>query len=627
MLLNINKLNKSFGVTPIVQDVSFNIQEGEKVALVGVNGAGKSTIFKMITGELTPDSGDITLSKDATLGYLAQTQDYTSNDTIYDILLEAFADIIRISDEMLELEHTFSSLDEITLNKSLKKYDTLVEELRAKNGFEYKSRIKGVLNGLGFTEDEYNRTFNSLSGGEKTRLLLGRLLLSNPDLLLLDEPTNHLDINSIEWLEDYIKTYKNSVLIISHDRFFLDNTVTKIVELENTSAKTYYGNFTDYSVQKEIDREIEMSHYLNQQKEIQKQQEVIRTLKSYNREKSVKRARSREKLLSKMQIIDKPDNLPATLNFEITPSIKSGNDVLFVEDLTKGFDDYLFRNISFNVYREDKIALIGDNGVGKTTLIKMIMGDLQQDEGSIKLGTNVNIGYYDQEYSTLSTHKTIFEEIQDANPKLTNTEIRNVLASFVFIGDEVYKKIETLSGGEKGRVALAKIMLSKANFLILDEPTNHLDMFSKEILENAINTYTGTVLYISHDRYFINNTATKVIHLSKEGMTEYSGNYDYYLEHRQNFYTQTEVVEIISANKDDHQKQKQERAEKRKQEKLLKKTEEDISKTEEKIKQCDELLSQRDVYTDPTRAKEVFDTKSELEFELENLYMLWDELL
>lgn len=627
MLLNINKLNKSFGVTPIVQDVTFNLQEGEKVALVGVNGAGKSTIFKMITGELTPDSGDITLSKDATLGYLAQTQDYTSNDTIYEVLLEAFADIIRISDEMLELEHTFSSLDEITLNKSLKKYDTLVEELRAKNGFEYKSRIKGVLNGLGFTADEYNRTFNSLSGGEKTRLLLGRLLLSNPDLLLLDEPTNHLDINSIEWLEDYIKTYKNSVLIISHDRFFLDNTVTKIVELENTFAKSYYGNFTDYSVQKEIDREIELAHYLNQQKEIQKQQEVIRTLKSYNREKSVKRARSREKLLSKMQVIDKPDNLPATLNFEITPSIKSGNDVLFIEDLTKGFDDYLFRNISFNVYREDKIALIGDNGVGKTTLIKMIMGDLQQDSGNIKLGTNVNIGYYDQEYSTLSTHKTIFEEIQDANPKLTNTEIRNVLASFVFVGDEVYKKIETLSGGEKGRVALAKIMLSKANFLILDEPTNHLDMFSKEILENAINTYTGTVLYISHDRYFINNTATKVIHLSKEGVTEYLGNYDYYLEHRQNFYTQTEVVEIISANKDDHQKQKQERSEKRKQEKLLKKTEQDISKTEEKIKHCDELLSQPDVYTNPQRAKEVFDTKSELELTLENLYILWDELL
>ncbi len=629
MILSCNDINKSFGITNVLTNISFNINEKDKVALVGVNGAGKSTLFKIIVGELSKDSGDITMPKNTKIGYFSQSLNLNEENTLFDELLTVFSHIIDMEFKLRELEKKMSICKDEELNLTIKEYDKISTYLLENNTFDYNSRIKGVLKGLGFLEDDFFKQIKYLSGGQKTRIALGKILLEEPDILLLDEPTNHLDIKSIQWLETFLKSYSKALFIISHDRYFLNKIVTKVIELENTKATTYNGNYSDYYNKKQIDREIMLKHYLNQQKEIKRQEEVIKKLRSYNREKSIKRAESREKLLDKMEKIEKPENLPAQMRLTLSPKKESGNDVLTVENLSKSFNFNLFNNISFDIKKGDKIALIGANGIGKTTLIKMIMNKESIDNGSIKLGSNVVIGYYDQEQQDLNLDKTIFDEIADSYPNLKIEEIRNTLAIFVFTGDDVFKKISTLSGGEKGRVALAKIMLSNANFLILDEPTNHLDMVSKEILENALKNYSGTCIYISHDRFFINNTATKVMELTKNKINIYLGNYDYYIEKsREETITEQNVSnELTTDTKLDWKAQKEAQAEARKKQNTLKKLEQQIENIENKIKEADEQLSLEEVYTNHYKAKEIFDEKTKLEEELTYLYEKWETII
>lgn len=628
MILSCNDINKSFGINNVLTNISFNINEKDKVALVGVNGAGKSTLFKILTRELSPDSGNINIPKTAKIGYFSQNLNLNENNTLFDELLTVFKNIIDMEIKLRELEIKMATLKDTELNLIIKEYDKISSYLSENNSFDYNSRIKGVLKGLGFVDEDFFKQIKFLSGGQKTRVALGKILLDEPDILLLDEPTNHLDIKSIEWLETFLKSYSKAIFIISHDRYFLNKIVNKIIELENTKATIYNGNYSDYSQKKHIAREIMLKHYVNQQKEIKKQEEVIKKLRSYNREKSIKRAESREKLLNKMEKIEKPDNLPAQMRLTLSPKRESGNDVLSVENLCKSFSFNLFQNISFDIKKGEKVALIGANGIGKTTLIKMIMEKIPIDMGSIKIGSNVIIGYYDQEQQNLNVDKTIFDEISDSYPNLKNEEIRNALAVFVFTGDDIFKKIGSLSGGEKGRVALAKIMLSNANFLILDEPTNHLDIVSKEILEDAIKNYTGTCIYISHDRFFINNTATKVIELTKNKMNVYLGNYDYYLEkciQNQNIIENIQNKEI-SDNKMDWKAQKEAQAEARKKQNAIKKLEEKIENIEDKINQANEQLALEEVYTNPYKSKEIFEEKTKLEEELNNLYEEWESL-
>ena len=627
MILALNNISKSFGTDVILKNVSFNIEEKDKVAIVGVNGAGKSTLFKIITGELSHDDSEVICPKTTTIGYFSQTLEVDSSKTIYGELLTVFEPIMALEQEMRDIEVKMASSTGTALDDLMKKYSDLSHQLEEKNGYEYESRIRGVIKGLGFSTDESSQNIGELSGGQKTRVALGKLLLSAPDLLLLDEPTNHLDINSISWLEDYLKSYNGAVMIISHDRYFLDKVASKVIEVENHKAKVYYGNYTYYYNKKIVDREIAQKQYENQQREIKHQEEVIKKLREFNREKSIKRAESREKQLNKIERLDVPESLPDKMHFTITPDKESGNDVLSVENVAMDFNyQNIFSDISFEVKKGDKIALIGPNGVGKTTLLRIKLGRLTPTFGKIKLGANVEVGYYDQEQSDLHVEKTIFEEISDTYPTLTNTKIRNVLAAFVFTGDDVFKKISTLSGGEKGRVALAKIMLSNANFLILDEPTNHLDLDSKQILENVINNYEGTVLYISHDRYFINSTAKTVLAMEKNGVTKYLGNYDFYLEKTKIEEAETETVQTVKDTKIDWQKQKEEQALKRKKENQLAKLEERIEEIEEKIKELSDMLELEEVYTDTHRSREIFEEKEKLEEDLMDVYEEYEEL-
>ena len=633
MIFSCKDISKSFGVTEILKRISFLIEEKEKVAIVGVNGAGKTTLFKIITGELTADSGEIIVPKDVRLGYLAQMADSLSaQNTIYEEMQLVFQDLILMEEELRILEKSMSVLVDDELKKAMDKYSRLSHDFEDRNGYEYKSRVRGVIKGLGFTDDEFNQPIYQLSGGQKTRVSLGKLLLTSPDLLLLDEPTNHLDMESIEWLEGFLKSYQGSVLIISHDRYFLDCISTKIIEIENKKATTYHGNYSFFAHKKEQDREIQLKHYLNQQKDIKKQEESIKLLKSFNREKSVKRAESKEKQLAKIEVVEKPDNLPDKMKLLLEPKRPSGNDVLYMEDVSKKFDDIiLFENVSLDIKRGEKVALLGANGAGKTTLFRIILEKLERDSGKIKLGANVTIAYYDQEQQTLDLDKTILEDISDSYPKLTLGEIRNVLAAFVFTNEDVFKKIGSLSGGERGRVSLAKIMLSNANFLILDEPTNHLDIFSKEILEEALRNYTGTILYISHDRYFINNTAKKILQLSKEGIQLFDGNYDYYVERKKYLAENEEVVETavteaVSQTKEDWLRKKEEQAEERKRQTQIQKIEKQIEKLEDDINLLDNLLASEEVCTNPTKLREVYDDKLLLENQLEKLYQNWEAL-
>lgn len=638
MILSCKDIGKTFGVEELFSHVSFHINEHEKMAIVGSNGAGKSTLLKILVGELPADEGEVILSKDTTIGYLAQHQQLSSNHTIYEEMLEVKKDIILLEQQIRKIETDMKSATGKELEQLLATYTRLNHEFEMKNGYAYQSEIIGVLKGLGFLEEDFKLTTNTLSGGQKTRVALGKLLLSTPDLILLDEPTNHLDMESIAWLETFLLNYKGAVIIVAHDRYFLDKVVSKVVELDHGTCHVFSGNYSTYAEKKAMLRDALLKQYYNQQREIKHQEEVITKLRSFNREKSIKRAESREKLLNKMEVIDKPITYEAEMHLHLEPSIISGNDVLTVTDLSKSFgDNHLFSNISFDIKRGEKVAVIGNNGTGKTTILKIINDLIPADSGEIKLGSKVKIGYYDQEHHVLSMEKTLFDELQDTYPDLDNTKIRNILAAFLFTGDDVFKRIKDLSGGERGRVSLAKLMLSEANFLILDEPTNHLDIASKEILENAINHYTGTVLYVSHDRYFINKTATRILDLTSRHLLNYIGNYDYYIEKKDTienaFLTSdsdleqmSNLADTSSESKMDWQQQKEEKARIRKRQNDLKKCEEEIQKLEQRNDEIDSLLALEEVYTDVGRLMELNQEKKELEEKLEQLMETWEEL-
>lgn len=642
MILSCNNITKTFGTDAILSDCSFHIEEREKAAIVGPNGAGKSTLLKIIMGRLPADDGTVTISKDKTLGYLAQHQNLSSDGTIYDELLSVKKDIIALEEKIRETEQQMKNATGEQLDTLLDQYTKMNHQFELENGYAYQSEIVGVLKGLGFTEDDFSLPVNTLSGGQKTRVALGKLLLSKPDIILLDEPTNHLDMESIRWLENYLLGYNGSVIIVAHDRYFLDRIVTKIIEIENTHVTVFSGNYTAYADKKKILRNMQLKEYLNQQREIKHQQEVITKLKQFNREKSIKRAESREKMLDKLEVVDKPTEINDKMNIELNPSVISGNDVLSVSHLSKAFDDNtLFTDISFDIKRGERVALIGNNGTGKTTILKIINDILPADSGEIKLGSKVTIGYYDQEHHVLDPDKTLFEELQDAYPDLNNTQIRNTLAAFLFTNDDVFKYIRDLSGGERGRVSLAKLMLSNANFLILDEPTNHLDMVSKEILENALNSYTGTVLYVSHDRYFINTTATRIIELVGQTTVNYIGNYDYYIEKKDALTAaalagkpadSSSAVSAAQKNaqkesaKADWKQSKEEQALLKKKKNELKKTEERITVIEDRLKAIEEESALPEVCTDTARLLELHKESTKLSEELDTLYEKWEEL-
>ncbi len=636
MILACHGIEKVFGEEVIVKNGSFHIEEHEKAALVGVNGAGKTTLLKMIVGELPPDGGSVTLSRDKTLGYLAQHQEMDSAHTIYEEVKSAKAHIFEMERRIRKIEREMPLLQGEPLQEQMEAYHRLTTLFEAENGYACASEITGVLKGLGFEEADFSKTIDTLSGGQKTRVSLGKLLLKKPDILLLDEPTNHLDLNSITWLETYLLNYPGAVLIVSHDRYFLNRVVTKVIEIEHGELHTYLGNYTDYSDKKRQIQEAKLKEYLNQQQEIRHQEAVIEKLRSFNREKSIKRAESREKMLEKIQPVEKPATQEAKIHLKLEPAIQSGSDVLSVERLSKSFPPQtLFTDVSFQIRRGEHVAVIGDNGTGKTTLLKILNQVEQADSGSFTLGTNVHIGYYDQEHHVLHMEKTIFEEISDDYPTLTNTQIRNMLAAFLFTGDDVFKRVGDLSGGERGRVSLAKLMLSEANFLILDEPTNHLDIASKEILERALNDYTGTVLYVSHDRYFINQTATRILELVNHKFVNYIGNYDYYLEKKEELTSAYAALDEASGadlglagsgGKQSWQEQKEAQARERKRENDLKRTEARIEELETRSGQIDEQLLDEEVYTNSVRCQELSQEKADIQAELDELYEQWGEL-
>lgn len=630
MVLACNNISKSFGIDEIIKNASFHIEEREKAAIVGINGAGKTTLLRIIMGEYQADSGEVIIAKDRTIGYLAQHQKLSGDNTIYDELLSVKKDIIELEQKIRRLELEMHSKEGVELETVMEAYSKSTHQFELQNGYAYKSEVVGVLKGLGFDESDFEKKMNTLSGGQKTRVALGRLLLSKPDIIMLDEPTNHLDMNSIAWLENYLVNYDGSVIIVAHDRYFLDKVVTKVIEVERGIVSVFSGNYSDYAAKKKQLMDAKLKEYYNQQRDIKHQEEVIAKLKSFNREKSIKRAESREKLLDKIEVIDKPITEQETMHFKLEPAKESGNDVLSVEGLSKAFGgNRLFDNVSFEIKKGEKVALIGNNGTGKTTILKIINHIIDADAGKVKLGANVEIGYYDQEHNVLHMDKTAFDEIGDAYPDMTNTQIRNMLACFLFTGDDVFKKISDLSGGERGRVSLAKLMLSNANFLILDEPTNHLDIMSKEILESALNRYTGTVLYVSHDRYFINKTASRIMELSANTVTNYIGNYDYYLEKR-DILAPKEVKQVSSekniAVKDDWKAQKEEQAKLRKRQNDIAKIEKSIEQLEKDNSELDEQLALPEVYSEVKQLMKLNEKKQEIEKKLEKLYEDWETL-
>ena len=639
MILSCQSIYKSFGEKVILNDASFHIEEREKAALIGNNGAGKTTLLRIIMEEISADSGQVVLMKDKKIGYLAQYQEIKGHRTIYEELLSTKQYIIDMEDRMRAAEIQMKHASGEELERLMNTYTRLTHEFELENGYAYKSELMGVLKGLGFTEEDFNKQIETLSGGQKTRVALGKLLISKPDILLLDEPTNHLDMESISWLETYLLNYPGAVFIVSHDRYFLDKVVTKVIEIDAGQVRMYSGNYSAYAEKKAQLRDAQYKAYLNQQREIKHQEAVIVKLKSFNREKSIRRAESREKMLGKIQRIEKPTEVQSQMRLSLEPRVISGNDVLTVEELSKSFPEQtLFTDISFQIKRGERVALIGNNGTGKTTMLKILNDLIPADSGTFTLGSKVQIGYYDQEHHVLHPEKTIFEEISDTYPTLTETEIRNMLAAFLFTNDDVFKLISSLSGGERGRVSLAKLMLSEANFLILDEPTNHLDIASKEILEEALNSYTGTVLYVSHDRYFINQTATRILELTNQAVVNYIGDYDYYLEKKEELTekyapiqqtektTSDEAAPAASEGKLTWQQQKEEQARKRKQEAELKKTEQRIEELETRDKEIDETLVLPDVCTNVGRCAELSREKDKIQAKLEELYEKWETL-
>ena len=641
MILSCQNISKAFVENQVLKNVSFHIEDHEKAAIVGINGAGKTTLLRIIVGEMTPDDGQVVLAKDKTLGYLAQNSTVDTSHTIYEELLSVKADLLRLEEKIRECENNMKHAEGDALEDLMKQYTSLTHAFETGGGYLYRSELVGVLKGLGFTEDEFSKPVATLSGGQKTRVALGRLLLQNPDLIILDEPTNHLDMNSIAWLETYLLNYKGAVLIVSHDRYFLDRIAGKVIEIDQSKATTFMGNYSDYAVKKEQLRVAAWNAYMNQQREIKHQEEVIEKLKSFNREKSIKRAESREKMLDKIEVIEKPSEVRTDMKLTLTPRILSGNDVLTVEHLSKSFDSHkLFTDVNFEIKRGEHVAIIGDNGSGKTTLLKILNGLVPADQGTFRLGSNVEIGYYDQEHHVLHSEKTLFEEISDDYPYLNNTQIRNVLAAFLFTGEDVFKRISDLSGGERGRVSLAKLVLSNANFLILDEPTNHLDIMSKEILEDALNGYEGTILYVSHDRYFINRTAHRILDLTEGQFVSYVGNYDYYLEKHDTVMAAIEANAPQNADADsavaakaaesevklDWKAQKEEQARLRKKENDLKKCEEKIAELEARISEIDTEMSDPAIGTQVAKLQELSKEQTACQEQLEKLYELWEEL-
>lgn len=641
MILSCQNISKAFVENQVLKNVSFHIEDHEKAAIVGINGAGKTTLLRIIVGEMTPDDGQVVLAKDKTLGYLAQNSTVDTSHTIYEELLSVKADLLRLEEKIRECENNMKHADGDALEDLMKQYTSLTHAFETGGGYLYRSELVGVLKGLGFTEDEFSKPVTTLSGGQKTRVALGRLLLQNPDLIILDEPTNHLDMNSIAWLETYLLNYKGAVLIVSHDRYFLDRIAGKVIEIDQSKATTFMGNYSDYAVKKEQLRVAAWNAYMNQQREIKHQEEVIEKLKSFNREKSIKRAESREKMLDRIEVIEKPSEVRTDMKLTLTPRILSGNDVLTVEHLSKSFDSHkLFADVNFEIKRGEHVAIIGDNGSGKTTLLKILNGLVPADQGTFRLGSNVEIGYYDQEHHVLHSEKTLFEEISDDYPYLNNTQIRNVLAAFLFTGEDVFKRISDLSGGERGRVSLAKLVLSNANFLILDEPTNHLDIMSKEILEDALNGYEGTILYVSHDRYFINRTAHRILDLTEGQFVSYVGNYDYYLEKHDTVMAAIEANAPQNADADsavaakaaesevklDWKAQKEEQARLRKKENDLKKCEEKIAELEERISEIDTEMSDPAIGTQVAKLQELSKEQAACQEQLEKLYEQWEEL-
>lgn len=634
MILACQNIKKSFGGMNLIHDASFHIEEREKAALVGVNGSGKSTLLRIIMQEIPADSGEVILSRGRTIGYLAQHQELDSALTIYDSLLQVKQHILDMELHMRRTEKQMKHASGEELDRLMETYSRLTHEFEMENGYAYKSELVGVLKGLGFPESDFEKEISTLSGGQKTRVALGRLLLSKPDIILLDEPTNHLDMDSISWLETYLLNYPGAVLIVSHDRYFLDRIVTKVIDIDNGKVSSFSGNYSAYSEKKAQLRRDAYQAYLNQQQEIKHQEEVIAKLKQFNREKSIKRAESREKMLDKIEVIEKPTKVNASMRIYLKPRIESGMDVLTVEHLSKSFPSLpLFSDLNFSIKRGERVAIIGNNGTGKTTILKILNELVPADAGVFHLGSKVHIGYYDQEHHVLHMEKTIFDEISDDFPKLTNTEIRNLLAAFLFTGDDVFKKVSSLSGGERGRVSLAKLMLSEANFLILDEPTNHLDIISKEILEEALCNYTGTVLYVSHDRYFINRTATRILELTNRSMVNYIGNYDYYMEKREELtriyapgQEEQQAAEAMSATKLDWKQRKEEQARQRKRENDLKKTETEIERLETRDKEIDCEMEKPEVAVNVAECVRLANEKAEIAEKLEELYEKWEEL-
>ncbi len=637
MILSVSNIHKSFHEVPVLKNVSFHIEDYEKAAIVGINGAGKTTLLRIIMGELSPDEGLVTFSKDKTVGYLSQHEAVSGENTIYQELLSSKQEILDMEQQIHATELQMKTAAGDHLTQLMDTYASLTHSYEAANGYAYKSELVGVLKGLGFAEEDFNKSVSTLSGGQKTRVALGKLLLLKPDLIILDEPTNHLDLHSIAWLETYLLNYKGAVIIVSHDRYFLDRIAGKIIEIDNTKCTVFSGNYSDYAAEKEIQRVSAYHAYMKQQQEIKHQEAVIEKLKSFNREKSIKRAESREKMLQKIEVLDKPTQVRNDMHLTLEPKFPSGNDVLQVEGLSKAFGPLsLFKELSFELKKGEHVAIIGDNGTGKTTILKMINELLPPDQGSIRLGANVQIGYYDQEHHVLHPEKTLFQEISDDYPSLNNTEIRNTLAAFLFTGEDVFKTIKTLSGGERGRLSLAKLMLSEANFLILDEPTNHLDIMSKEILEDALCAYTGTVLYVSHDRYFINRTADRILDLNCCVLTNYLGNYDYYLEKKDEQLSrieektgQTERTAPETAGSDakqDWKSMKEQQAAQRKRENDLKKCESEIEALETRSTEIETLMASPEVCTDVAKLQELNREKEEIDQKLTDLMEKWELL-
>ncbi len=633
MILTVSHISKSFSEVPVIRDGSFFLEEHEKAAVVGINGAGKSTLLKMITGILPPDTGSVSVSRDARIGYLAQHQDTSRDITVRDLVMETRKDLLALETQMRQLEDSMKTLSGDALESALAQYDRMSQTFDRENGYAIQSEVTGTLRGLGFSEEDFGKKISTLSGGQKTRASLAALLMSKPEILLLDEPTNHLDIHSITWLETYLMNYDGAVLVVSHDRYFLDRIVTKVIEVESGEVTVFSGNYTDYSRKKEALRESRMKAYLNQQAEIRHQEEVIEKLRSYNREKSIRRAESREKMLSHIERIQKPVELDDTMQIHLTPAITSGGDVLTADRLTKSFGrQTLFADVSFLIRRGERVAVIGDNGTGKTTLLKIINGLEKPDSGSFRLGSHVMIGYYDQEQNILNPDLTLFEQISDEHPDMTNTEVRNLLAGFLFTGDDVFKQVSDLSGGEKGRLSLALLMLSDANFIILDEPTNHLDMTSRSVLENALKNYSGTVLYVSHDRYFINQTATRILELRDQTFTEYLGNYDYYLQKREEMdaaaagNASAQELQKESASRESWEQQKKAAAEQRKLENEWKRTEARIAELEEQNRSADAKMAEYSAAGNVSGLMDLQKQKDAAEKELDGLYDRWEEL-